>query len=191
MPPQIPTSLSVEISLFSSSPCWLFATVLLGSSRTSRHWLKLLGVRMQLRDLDHRMIIHIERPGMPVIFTSETRSDVSDIPLCLLICRGLLLMLCRRSVSQLPANFVMECVLATVVENTAMETAELFGDDDELLGAGASLHPQTAQGSSAQHHSGVSRLCHQFVSSLYTYTPVRVALTTLKSAVPPSLADTP
>ena len=33
-----------------------------------------------LREIDHRMVLHIEGTGKPVIFTSETRSDVPCPP---------------------------------------------------------------------------------------------------------------
>ena len=43
----------------------------------------------------------------------------------------------------MPAHFAVECVLATVVENSAMENADMFGDD-EVFGADAVPAPVPA-----------------------------------------------
>jgi len=61
-----------------------------------------------IKDLEHRAVISIEGVGKPLIFSSESRAEV-------------------------PASFVMECVLATVVESADVE------DDLDLFDQGCSV----------------------------------------------------
>ncbi|KAL1527842.1 hypothetical protein AB1Y20_009222 [Prymnesium parvum] len=105
-----------------------------------------------LRDIDHRLVIHVEGTGKPLIFTSEPRQDF-------------------------PLKFSMECVLATVVDEQNLGDDDLFGDEFDAFQpaavpqSAASLDPQSTRPppqpqASWQHASPTSSFCHSHPAPL-------------------------